>query len=351
MVFESDDWGAIRMPSRSAWELLISKGIRVDESRYDSLDCLETGSDFSSLMNLLASHRDEAGRPAKFTLNCVMGNPDFEAIEAAEFQDFFHQHFFDSYRQYSKEDLEPAWRDGIREALIRPQFHAREHLNSSLWMRDLRAGQPQTRAAFDARFYGLKTLTGSTRQKNYLAAYWPESRDELQEITSNVSEGLDLFRQTFGFRSNTFIGCNYVWPDALEKHLSELGVRLLQTQRGRTQPDPEQDGKTMVRRHYTGQKNQYGQHYSVRNVLFEPYLDDSFDWAERALGQIRQAFRFNRPAVVCSHRINYVSGMSLRHRDRSLAQLDTLIRTLRIKWPGVEFLTSDELAELMHIPA
>ena len=347
LVFESDDWGAIRMPGRQTWERLLAGGIPVDLSRYDSLDCLETRDDLQALLNVIDSHRDRQGRPATFTFNTVLGNPDFEAIEESCFENFRHQHLFDSYRHYHGEDLEPLWRHAMERKLIRPQLHAREHLNSPLWIRALKAGHPETRLAFAHRFYGLKTATGSPNQKNYLAACWPDSAGDLEAICSIALEGADLFERTFGYHSKTFIACNYVWPEALEKSLSTAGVAQLQTQRGHVQPDAQRGGCTRIRRHYTGQKNQYGQRYSVRNVLFEPYLDASADWTDRALADINQAFRLNRPAIVCSHRINYVGGMDLKHRDRSLRQLDRLLTQVRQRWPDVGFTTSDELSDLI----
>ena len=65
--------------------------------------------------------------------------------------------------------------------------------------------------------------------------------------------------------------------------------------------------------------------YSVRNVVFEPYKDSSRDWVSTALNEIAQAFLFRKPAVVVSHRINYVSGLSIKHRDLSLRLLDRLL--------------------------
>jgi hypothetical protein len=347
LVIESDDWGAIRMPNRRVWERLLAAGIRVDKSIYDSLDCLENYKDLEALMNVIDSHSDSGGRPATFTFNTVMGNPDFTAIHCDGFARFHHQHLFESYRHYHGEDLEPIWRKAIATNLIRPQLHAREHLNTPLWLRDLRAGHRETRLAFEENFYGLKTRTGSPLQKNYLAAYWPESWEQLREITEIARNGVKKFEDTFGYRPKSFIGCNYVWPEALEEELAQLGVKLLQTQRGRIQPDPQCNGATSIRRHYTGQMNQHGQHYSVRNVLFEPYLDKAADWADRALAEITQAFRLGRPAIICSHRINFVSGMDLANRDRSLRQLDRLLTAVRRRWPEVEFTTSDELSDKM----
>lgn len=347
VIFESDDWGAIRMPGRRAFDALLEAGIRVDKSRYDRLDCLEDRGDLEALMSVLESRRDVAGRPAAFTFNTVMGNPDFEAIQQDRFERFTHQHMFDSYRQYHGQDLEPVWREAMEMRLIHPQFHAREHLNTTLWMRDLQAGHREARLAFEQHFYGLKTRTGSANQGNYLAAYWPDDKQALDEVCRIVVDGADRFEKAFGFRSKTFIGCNYVWPEALEEHLAKLGVEQLQTQRGHIQPDPKRGGAASIKRRYTGQRNRYGQHYSVRNVLFEPYLDQSTDWAGRAMAEIGQAFRLYRPAIVCSHRINYVSGMDIVHRDGSLRQLDKLLVQILRRWPEVEFITSEELSRLM----
>ena len=46
VVFESDDWGSIRMPSKLAYSNLLKKGIGVDKSYlYDTLDSLEKKED------------------------------------------------------------------------------------------------------------------------------------------------------------------------------------------------------------------------------------------------------------------------------------------------------------------
>jgi hypothetical protein len=42
VVFESDDWGSIRMRDKKTFENLLNAGIRVDKSRYDNLYSLET---------------------------------------------------------------------------------------------------------------------------------------------------------------------------------------------------------------------------------------------------------------------------------------------------------------------
>ena len=347
MVIESDDWGAIRMPSPEAHNRLLKAGIRVDRSRYDSLDCLEKQEDFQALMNVIDSHRDASGRPATFTFNTIMGNPDFEAIESDGFLQFHHQHLFDSYRQYHGQDLEEYWRRAMKDNLIRPQFHGREHLNVPLWLSDLQTGRVATRAAFKVQFYGLTTRTSSPRQKNYLAAYWTESESELESARERLESGLALFRETFGYESSTFIACNYVFPDELEPVIAGRGVRLMQGQRGQLVPSPV-DGGIRIRRSWTGQISRHGLLYSVRNVMFEPFERKNIDWVDKAMREISESFWLRKPAIVSTHRVNYVGGMSKPHRDHSLRLLDQLLGKIRNRWPDVEFITSDELLDAME---
>lgn len=346
IIFESDDWGAVRMSGPKAWRKLVDAGIRVDRSRYDSLDCLETTEDFEQLMNVLSQHRDTSGRSPVFTLNTIMGNPDFNAIENDRFEQFHHQELFDSYRHYHDEDLEPTWRRSMAEGLIRPQFHGREHLNVPLWMRDLQSDHQETRFAFSQCFYGLTTQTSSSRQVNYLAAFWPESSADLESGRNRLIEGLALFQATFGFGSKTFIPCNYVFPEELEPVLSTRGVGLVQGQRGQLVPTFDGSGRK-IRRSFTGQRSPMGLLYSVRNVMFEPFESESTDWVALALHQIAQSFTLRKPAVISSHRVNYVAGMSERHRNRSLRMLDKLLSSIRERWPDVEFISSDRLLNEM----
>ena len=52
VVFESVDWGSIRMPSKLAYSNLLKKGIGVDKSYlYDTLDSLEKKEDLEVKKN------------------------------------------------------------------------------------------------------------------------------------------------------------------------------------------------------------------------------------------------------------------------------------------------------------
>jgi hypothetical protein len=347
IVIESDDWGSIRMRDQKTFENLLNAGIRVDKSRYDSLDSLETKQDLEFLLEVLGKYKNTKGDTPKFTTNMVMGNPDFEKIEADNFQQYHKRSFLDSYQYYNQEDLKPLWFQGIDHKLIQAQFHAREHFNVQLWMKDLRNGNHDTQLAFKNHFFGLKTKTSSPYQTNYLAAYRAESELELEVINTILTEGLKEFEQFFGFKSQSFIACNYVWPKEIEKTLLNNGINSIQSQRGQVLPQPNRDGKPKIKYHYTGQKNKLNQIYTVRNVLFEPFENEKIDWVNQAMNDINNAFIWGKPAIVSTHRINYVSQMSIKHRDKNLKMLNQLLQQILIKWPEVEFMSSDELYKII----
>ena len=180
LVFESDDWGSIRMPSKQVCETLKRKGIQVDNSDGWYLDSLERKSDLENLFEILSNYHDSKGNSPIFTFNTVMGNPDFQKIKDSDYQHYYYEYFFDSYQKYYGDDLKPIWDEGIRNKLINPQFHAREHLNVALWMKDLQNNHKETRIAFDHEFFGLVTDTSSKYQKHYLAAYRAEDTGRIE---------------------------------------------------------------------------------------------------------------------------------------------------------------------------
>jgi predicted deacetylase len=277
----------------------------------------------------------------------VMGNPDFEKIAADDFRNYYKRSFLESYQYYNQENLKSLWWSGMEASLLQPQFHAREHFNVQLWMSDLQARNQDTHLGFKHHFFGLKTKTSSKFQSNYLAAYRAENKLELEVINSILIEGLQEFEQVFGFKSQSFIACNYVWPQELEKTLFVNGVETIQSQRGQVTPQLNKNGKPKTKYHYTGQRNELNQIYTVRNVLFEPFENIKIDWISKAMNEIENSFSWGKPAIVSTHRINYVSTMSVTHRDQNLKMLDELLTKILLKWPDVEFMSSDQLADIL----
>ena len=252
----------------------------------------------------------------------------------------------DSYKQYYGDDLKSVWNSAIKENLMLPQYHAREHLNAYLWLKDLRKGIKDTKISFDSNFFGLKTKTSSNNRKHYLATYFSETRDEFEFVKNALYDGVEKFEQLFGFTSKSFIASNYTWASELEKELSNLHFKSIQSQNKQINTDFNKGTINYVS-HYTGQKNKLKQCYTVRNVLFEPYLNQNKDWAEIAFKQVENAFFWKTPAIICSHRINYVSNMCLKSRDANLRQLNRLLKKINAKYPEVLYLSSSQLSDFI----
>ena len=107
------------------------------------------------------------------------------------------------------------------------------------------------------------------------------------------------------------------------------------------------NGETKKRFRYLGKQNKFGQIYITRNAFFEPSSGNSQE-VDKCLSQIELAFRFKKPAVISSHRVNYIGGLSVTNRDTGLAKLAELLAATTKKWPDVEFMTSTELGILIR---
>ena len=99
-------------------------------------------------------------------------------------------------------------------------------------------------------------------------------------------------------------------------------------------------------KHTFGATNALGLKYNIRNCIFEPSMNPNRDFVNSCLAQIASAFHWNKPAVICAHRINFVGYIDTKNRDKGLKDFDTLLKSIIQKWPDVRFISSDELDTL-----
>ena len=174
-----------------------------------------------------------------------------------------------------------------------------------------------------------------------------DSEDEISNQSVILIEGLDLFESLFGFRSKSFISPCYVWDSRIEPFIKDAGVLYLQGLRQQYLPTGEFDKYNTVN-HHIGALNNIGQRYLVRNCVFEPATIPKSDWVGYTLQTIDSAFRWSKPATISTHRINYIGTLDEKNRDKNLALLSELLHIIIKKWPDVEFMTSDQLGDLMN---
>ena len=348
VVIESDDWGSIRMPSKEVYNALLTKGIHVDCCRYCRYDSMETANDLNALFELLNGVKDKNGNPAVITANTVVTNPDFDKIRASNYQEYHYKLITQSYKDYegcaNSFDL---LKEGNKKGLLSIQSHGREHLNIKRWMYYLQNDYPETRFAFEHGVYGLSTTITSEKRKSFLPAFDYETVEEELQANEIAKDGLRIFKELFGYTSESFIASNYVWSKSLEKSIAEEGVKFIQGERLHNYRVPTGQ-KSSKRLRYFGKKNVFGQIDLVRNAFFEPSENPAKDWVNSCLSQVSSAIFWKHPAVICSHRVNIMGGLNKKNRDHSLLLLKKLLKEIVKCWPDVEFMSSNQLGNLMQ---
>lgn len=347
IVIDSDDWGSIRMPDKETYDILLSRGIRVDRCQYNRYDSLASEEDLTSLFEVLSTFKDYSGNHPVITANCVVANPDFEKIRESGFNEYHYELFTESLNKYPNCSKSfQLWNEGIRRNIFHPEFHGREHLHVARWMQALKQNLPETRLAFDHNLFGLSTTISTENRRSYLAAYDVNDVEGLDQIKKIISEGLLLFKESFGYISKTFIAPNYTWPTQIEGHLSEQNVRYLKGATIQSSPVFNSSKNKRIR-HYTGQSNEHNQIHLERNCEFEPSLFPGKDWVNECLAQIGNSFRWGKPAIITMHRVNFIGSIVKINRERNLSQFRRMLQEILKKWPEVEFMTSDKLGDLI----
>ncbi|OYU81518.1 MAG: hypothetical protein CFE23_03365 [Flavobacterium sp. BFFFF1] len=347
IVIESDDWGSIRMPSKEVYDSLIESGIRVDRDFFARYDSLASESDLNALFDVLLSHRDKNGNNPVITANVIVANPDFEKIRASDFSAYFYERCDETMRQYPKHaNALSLWKEGMQKRIFHPQLHGREHLNVSLWMKFLKENSTETRMAFDKNMFAINPEISSEKRSTYMAAFEYQHPSEIEGQREIIKQAQQIFTELFGYKSKSFIAPNYIWDAALESTMNDCGIQYIQSSRSQITPK-DASGKRRYIKHFTGEKNKHGQLFLVRNCIFEPAVDVSKKHVEVCLSQIEAAFRWRKPAIISSHRINYVGFMDEKNSIANLKMLDELLSKVLKKWPDAEFMTSDQLGDLI----
>ena len=327
VIIESDDWGSVRMASLAAYNYFFKKGLPVNKCSYNSYDALECNDDLENLFQVLGSVKDSNGNPAILTANAVMANPDFEKIHESGFQKYYYEPFTKTLERYPAHDrVYKLYQDGISGKLFKPQFHGREHLNVARWMHALQSAETYALMAFKWNMFSLSTGgSNASCRSEYLDAFAVESYEEDRKIRVIVSEGLELFNQLMGYESQTFIAPCYTWSSGVEEVLSAYGVKALQGIVIQWDPIWGAEGLSKKRYHYTGQSNRFGMHYLVRNSSFEPSNSQGIDPVLECLSRIQTAFYWHKPAIISTHRLNFMGFLNPSNRGRNLKLLRSLL--------------------------
>ena len=345
VVFESDDWGSIRTRSKQDYDAMYAAGLNVGDSIFPKYDCLESNVDLERLFDLLSKHKDSTGRNPVFTPMCVMANPAFEKIQENGFTEYVYEPMPETHKRYDGHNRVVAlWREGKEKRLFVPALHAREHLNYSRWLKNVRNNEGM-RIAFEHQSAGVYEYK-KEKIPEYLGAFKPSTPNDLSMLQQVILDCGRLFEDICGYKPTHFIAPNAEPMKGLDLSLAKIGIKYITNSKLR-RPDL---GNGHIGREYVW----LGKYYKdldiiniTRNGAFEQ-VDPGHDWVNECMADISNAFKWHKPCVISSHRVNYIGGIDESNASLGLKLLDQLLTEIEKKWPDVEYMTSTELGEIIR---
>jgi len=349
LVLSVDDYGNVRLASGKAREELDRAGLKA-VSRFDAYDTLENKEDLEMLYEVLDSVRDTHGRPAVFTTYALPCNIDFEKMSGENYVRYHSELLPRTFEKLSAMDpaaYQGAWpllQEGVSRRLLVPQFHGREHFNVKVFGDLLQQKDRELLASLKSR--SLASLSVSDSQgPGYTAAFGFWDFKENQAFESIIEEGLNAFEKVYGYRAAQFIPPGGGEHSIIHTYASKYGINYLEVPM--IKKEHQGGGRYRTRFYYSGKKNATGITYLVRNVVFEPTDGEKTEAINLAMKQIEAAFRLKRPAIISSHRVNFCGHVDPGNRQKGLEALNVLLKRVCKKWPEVEFLSANELGDLV----
>jgi len=344
VVIECDDWGGIRMPSRKVYDKLISNGFKLP-GWFDRYDTMETYDDLVLLFEVLQSVKGNNGKPAVMTAFTNIANPDFHRIKSSGFSEYYYELFPETLKRYYPDyNVFQLWGEGITAGIFVPEYHGREHVAVQLWLKKLREGDNNLLFLFDQESLSLQISGISKHKEGLRAEFFFTSEDEKPFLINSLKEGLSLFKKIFGYSPKVFVPGNGILHPDFNHLVAACGIRFLNV--NRSTPYPRGVNRIKYSHFITGQKGPGGLVYYRRNCSFEP---SSYNYMGigHTVEQISSAFRWGKPAIISTHRVNFAGGLVPANREKGLIEMKQLLKDIVKRWPDIEFMSSVDALEYM----
>jgi hypothetical protein len=338
VIIQSDDWGHACVESRDQHERILRAG--VDTSNAWSEDAFEGDADVTGLAALLREFRDASGRSARLTLNFIVARPDFEAIEASDFR---------AYRSTPIRlagGIAVAMHAKDSDAVFEVQLHGAEHIAPARWLRLLRAGAPDVSAYFAARAMPPPGVVA--RHPGLGAAYLPcpdANGSGVPGPEERLLGSIRIFASLFSRKAQGFVPPNHAWDGSLDHLLYREGVRHLQACHIRYPTfAAAESGQWRALRSGAERGNDLWR--QTRNVEFEPVVRP--DHVDAAIARACLLVERGIPAVINTHRINYVGAIRSERAACGRERLGDLLSALVRTRDDVRFLGSAEFDAVLR---
>lgn len=313
LIVESDDWGA---------------GPPEQAKRLDQIAAV------------LASHADRAGRRPVMTLGVVLAVADGARILA------------EGFRRYHCKSLDhpelgatlAAIRHGAEKGVFALQLHGEEHYWPPALLSAAR-GAPSLASWLRSTAVPATEALPAVLQSRWIdAVQLPSKPLRPDEIRAAALAEVTSFRRIFGEAPKVAVPPTFIWNDAVETAWSEAGVQVVVTP-GRRYVARDANGEAIAagRKIVNGDRGTAGITYLVRDEYFEPARGHR---AERGLGALTAKTRAGRPALLETHRANFLGDGAAP--DAAIEELDRLLSLSLGAFPDLLFLSTEELASRMR---
>lgn len=237
------------------------------------------------------------------------------------------------------------WKEGMERGLFVPELHGREHLAVQLWLQKLREGNKDLLYAFSHEFTSLELAHMKPGASGFRAEFFFDTREQIPFLKKSIKSGTSIFETEFGYTPRVFVPSNAIFHPSLESSVAEAGIKFLNV--GHLNEIPDGAGGLKRKYYRNGKQSSTGVSYYVRNCSFEPSEPD-YNGVESTLKQIEAAFRWGKPAIISTHRVNFVGGIEPENREKGLSELKILLKEIKGKWPETEFMSSADMFKVVY---
>lgn len=349
--FQSDDWGLCAfVPS-----VEVAEALDRDRLALATTPAVYWGStleDSASVDRLRRIFRGTRGRlelPAVFQPNYIMaslscepkGDSDSDFLPGPASDTVWRRRLLpDLPAAYGRPGLWDAVRRAMDDGVWEPELHGLYHYDPA----DRVAASAADPASDFAARNGALAFVGSER--SYELA--PDRGPELLRRELDLS--ISAFGSLFGRPPRSVVAPDYVWDRRNELMWKDAGIEVVQAKREQRRAG---SGPQLAARIFKALERGWRRLtekdlvYLERNCRFEPAQEGpGAPTAENCLRQVREAWSRGEPAVVETHRVNYVN-LDPAVTERCFADLERLLAGIAdIPGPRPQFVTDAELAQL-----
>lgn len=296
----------------------------------------------SQICDVLASYRDDTGRSAVMTIGVILSVPDIAAMRDDDYRDYARK----TLRHPDCAPMRQALLEGRERGVLALQLHGLEHLWPPAFTRAATVVDGEVRRWLEAGDeFATESLPAPIQSRWTNASTLPSKVLDGQEIEAAVGDEVQEFQEALGEQPEVIVPPTFVWNERVEQAWAARGLKVLVTP-GRRYVARDLDGRPgpVDRSYLNGEMSSGGMICLVRDIYFEPKRGHV---PERAIADAVRRFRLARPALVETHRDNFLGDPGVR--ANSVAAVDRLFGRVLEERPSVRFMSSLELAHALRL--